>query len=94
MTNPDIFPDPMEFKPEPWVENPRLDKYLLSFSKGSRICVGTNLAMEELYLATATVSRRMDMELFGTDHTDINIEYDNYTPRAKLDSKGIGVLVK
>jgi cytochrome P450 len=32
--NPDIFPDPLEFKPERWVENPRLDKYLMSFSKG------------------------------------------------------------
>ena len=33
-SNPEIFPEPHEFKPERWVENPRLDKYLLSFSKG------------------------------------------------------------
>ena len=33
-TNPEIFPDPHTFNPERWVENPRLDKYLLSFSKG------------------------------------------------------------
>ena len=33
-TNPEIFPEPYEFKPERWVENPKLDKYLLSFSKG------------------------------------------------------------
>lgn len=33
-TNPEIFPDPHAFNPERWVENPRLDKYLLSFSKG------------------------------------------------------------
>ena len=35
-----IFPDPREFRPERWVENPRLDRYLLSFSKGTRGCLG------------------------------------------------------
>lgn len=39
-TNPQIFPDPLEFRPERWLENPRLDRYLLAFSKGSRICLG------------------------------------------------------
>lgn len=38
--NPKIFPDPKKFEPERWLENPRLDKYLLAFSKGSRICLG------------------------------------------------------
>lgn len=32
--NPEIFPEPKRFNPERWIENPRLDKYLLSFSKG------------------------------------------------------------
>lgn len=32
--NPEIFPEPKKFSPERWIENPRLDKYLLSFSKG------------------------------------------------------------
>lgn len=38
--NPNIFPKPWEFRPERWLENPRLDRYLLSFSKGTRICAG------------------------------------------------------
>ena len=38
--DPSIFPDPYEFKPERWVDNPRLDRYLLSFSKGTRACLG------------------------------------------------------
>ncbi|KAI4159529.1 MAG: hypothetical protein LQ342_006530 [Letrouitia transgressa] len=92
--NPEIFPDPRTFNPDRWVENPRLDKYLLSFSKGSRICVGITLAYEELYLATAGIFRRVDMELYQTDHRDVEIKYDNYTPKARLDSKGIRVLVK
>lgn len=38
--NASVFPDPDKFEPERWVENPRLDKYMLAFSKGTRICLG------------------------------------------------------
>lgn len=38
--NSEIFPEPRKFLPERWIENPRLDRYLLSFSKGSRQCAG------------------------------------------------------
>lgn len=38
--NPTIFPEPTLFKPERWIDNARLDKYLLTFSKGTRMCVG------------------------------------------------------
>ena len=36
----EYFPNPYEFRPDRWLENPRLDKYLLSFAKGTRICLG------------------------------------------------------
>lgn len=44
-TNPDIFPNPYDFKPERWLDEDgkrmkSLDKYLLSFSKGTRQCLG------------------------------------------------------
>ena len=51
------------------------------------------LAYEELYLATAVIFRRMDMELYETDYSDVEIKYDNYTPKTRLDSKGIRVLI-
>lgn len=38
--DPQIFPDPEKFLPERWIEDRRLDQYLLSFSKGSRQCLG------------------------------------------------------
>lgn len=50
--------------------------------------------MAELYLATAGIFRRVDMELYETDRTDVEVKYDNFTPKPKLDSKGVRVLVK
>lgn len=38
--NESVFPDPYAFRPERWVENPRLDRYLLAFAKGTRNCLG------------------------------------------------------
>lgn len=41
--NEKIFPKPLEFQPERWVdpvERQRLDKYMVAFSKGTRMCVG------------------------------------------------------
>jgi cytochrome P450 len=39
-----IFPDPESFDPDRWLraaeQRFRLDRYLVSFSKGSRMCVG------------------------------------------------------
>ncbi|KAK1218250.1 hypothetical protein PQX77_014623 [Marasmius sp. AFHP31] len=62
-TNPIIFPDPQEFVPERWLDNRELDKYLVAFSKGPRICLGVNLAWAELYLIFANVFRRLEFEL-------------------------------
>ena len=39
--NPSVFPSPDEFRPERWLDgDPRLDKHMCSFSRGSRICIG------------------------------------------------------
>ncbi|KAJ8093235.1 hypothetical protein PM082_020721 [Marasmius tenuissimus] len=62
-TNPNIFPDPQEFVPERWLDNRELDKYLVAFSKGPRICLGINLAWAELYLIFANIFRRLEFEL-------------------------------
>lgn len=44
-SNPNIFPEPERFRPERWLEQrpegaPSLDRYLVTFTKGSRQCVG------------------------------------------------------
>ena len=96
--NPDIFPDPRAFKPERWLQpnSAHLKKYLVPFSKGSRQCLGMQLAYCELYLIMAALYApgRFDFELFETDITDVEIEHDFFNAFHRLDSKGIRVLVK
>ncbi|KAM3420754.1 hypothetical protein BST61_g4002 [Cercospora zeina] len=53
-----VFPDPQSFSPERWLHSPKgpdgtraLSNYLVSFSRGSRACIGLNLAYMELYVA-------------------------------------------
>lgn len=51
--NPTHFPNPRTFIPERYLdpdEKRRLEKYLVPFSKGSRQCVGMQLANAELLL--------------------------------------------
>jgi cytochrome P450 len=100
-----IFPDSKEFRPERWIEGPRLDRYLVAFSKGSRQCLGMNLAYAEMYLWLAAVFRRFGskevrfdsdegvLELVDTDLSDVGIVADRFVPIVKLDSKGVRVQV-
>lgn len=53
-----IYPDARSFVPERWIQNPRLDRYLVFFSEGSRQCLGINLAYAEVYLCLAAVFTR------------------------------------
>ena len=43
-TDPTIFPSPETFRPERWMEatdkGERLNRYLVPFTKGPRICLG------------------------------------------------------
>lgn len=54
-----VFVNSREYWPERWLDaegkqrDRRLEGYLLSFSRGSRQCVGMNLAQAELYLGLA-----------------------------------------
>jgi cytochrome P450 len=68
-----IFEDPYEFRPERWIgqSGRELEKWLLCFSKGTRQCLGLNLAYAELYLILAHLFVRFDMRPFDTTPTDM-----------------------
>ena len=50
-----IFPDACSFVPEHWIDHSQLDRYLVSFSKGSRQCLGINLAYAEMKMCLASI---------------------------------------
>ncbi|PGH05277.1 hypothetical protein GX51_02998 [Blastomyces parvus] len=77
--NETIFPDSHKFVPERWLdleERKRLERYLVSFGKGSRRCVGQRLAQTILLIATATIFRKFELELRDTSRADIEIGHD------------------
>ncbi|KAK5994291.1 Cytochrome P450 monooxygenase [Cladobotryum mycophilum] len=69
----DHFKNAKEFNPDRWLEpnSSSLDKWLVAFSKGPRMCIGQNLAYCELYLAFAALFRRFDLTLDGTQVGDL-----------------------
>ncbi|KAE8380452.1 cytochrome P450 [Aspergillus bertholletiae] len=78
--DPSIFPQPETFNPERWLEpsstGERLTKFLVAFSKGSRNCVGMNLAYSELYHMFAALVRRFDLEIYNTPPESVHITRD------------------
>jgi len=61
--NPKTYPSPEKFNPDRWLgpETQSLDKYLVAFGKGPRICLGMPLAYSELYITLGTLFRRYGM---------------------------------
>jgi cytochrome P450 len=100
-----IFPASKTFRPERWLENPRLDKYLYSFGKGTRQCIGINLAYAELYLTLAKIfriygsvdCRRPEdvgvLQLFETEYRDVECVADMFIPKMWKGTKGVRIRV-
>lgn len=83
LLDPAIFPEPKRFDPGRWTraaaEGTRLDRYLVSFSRGGRSCAGVNLAYAELYLTVAALVARFDMELYDFERVrDLDIVRDKF----------------
>ncbi|KAI1128167.1 cytochrome P450 [Nemania abortiva] len=97
-TDPSVFPDPMQFKPERWLGeyNPMMDKNFVPFTKGSRSCLGINLAWAEMYISTAALFRPNGprLTLHKTDESDIKIVRDYIMGFPKPDARGVRVTVQ
>lgn len=96
-----IFPSSKSFLPERWIEDPYLDRYLVSFSKGSRQCLGMHLGQAEICLWLSGVFRRFGskevrfesdegiLELVDTTIEDVEIWADRFIPAVKPGSLGV-----
>ncbi|KAH8700507.1 putative cytochrome P450 monooxygenase [Talaromyces proteolyticus] len=59
--NPEVFPDPESWQPRRWLkddhsrEMEEMRRWFWAFGSGGRMCVGSNLAVQEMKLATAAI---------------------------------------
>lgn len=94
--NEDIFPDPKIFRPERFLgpDQKRLLHYLSPFSRGTRSCVGINLAWAQMRLTLASVFRRFDFDLSDVVRVrDVDCVRDHLSHAAAPESKGVIVKV-
>jgi cytochrome P450 len=102
---PALYPNPGQFRPERFLEDKRLRGYGLAFSRGSRICLGMQMAYQEMYVILAGLFGRFDcagekgkggewLELYETDRGDVEMVRDLVTEGLRDGSVGVRVLVK
>ncbi|KAL6703424.1 hypothetical protein ACN47E_009683 [Coniothyrium glycines] len=93
------FPNSYEFIPERWLDeqNARrkdVERSMLAFSKGSRSCLGMNLALCELHICLSALVLRVlpHMRLTDTTIADISYDHDMFIPMTK-DNRGVRVIM-
>lgn len=95
--NPEAFPSPDTFDPTRWMDPNTVrarEKCLVTFSRGSRTCIGQNLASCELYVTIGTLFRRFE-NLVAYDVGPEDMTYvDYFTAFHKKDSRGFRVVEK
>ncbi|KAF2144118.1 uncharacterized protein K452DRAFT_267281 [Aplosporella prunicola CBS 121167] len=98
--NADIFGSPRAFLPHRWLgpDAPELRRFLVPFSRGTRQCVGMNLAYAEIFLTLGRLFRPVGegglaLELWQTGRSDVDVAHDFFNPVPRLGSKGVRVLV-
>jgi cytochrome P450 len=97
----EIYPEPMEFRPERFLgeEGKALRGLGMAFSKGGRMCLGMQLAYQEMFVLLAGIFGRFDevggegeaLELFGTERGDVEIVRDLVTENVRGGSVGVMV---
>ncbi|KAL3483008.1 cytochrome P450 [Aspergillus germanicus] len=96
-TDPSVWSEPLRFLPERWVGtyDPSMDRNFVPFTKGSRSCLGMNLALAELYLTTAILFRPdgLKLSLFDTDESDVRWVRDFVIGFPKAGSRGLRIKV-
>ena len=100
-----VFNDCFSFSPDRWLttakvasapgrEEKSLDRFFVPFSKGTRSCLGQNLAWAELYIGLSTLFRRVDLELFETEPEAISPAREYFIMLSPPETEGVRAIVK
>jgi cytochrome P450 len=95
--DPNCFPDPTAFNPDRWfdpVTAKQGDQYFAPFSKGSRACIGRDLAQLEILITAGVILSTFEMEICDTTYDDIKGYHDYFAPFCRYDSDGLKVILK
>ncbi|KAJ5898140.1 Benzoate 4-monooxygenase cytochrome P450 [Penicillium tannophilum] len=99
--DPTLFPEPEKFDPERWVQaaekGEHLTRYIVSFTKGAKQCLGMNLAYAEIYMTLAHIVRRFELKPHKTtsEHLIVRRELGvGYSLDMKFDimAKVVGII--
>ncbi|PGG95967.1 hypothetical protein AJ79_09787 [Helicocarpus griseus UAMH5409] len=97
--NKELFPNPDEFIPERWLvegqPNYKLQKMMIAFGKGSRSCIGENLAYCEVYLMVALMALRVlpRAHLYETTIDDLTYDHDLIVVQTKKGSISVRIAI-
>ncbi|KAE8396606.1 cytochrome P450 [Aspergillus alliaceus] len=87
--NPDVFPDPETWQPRRWLKdlnsNSDLEerrRWFWAFGSGGRMCVGSNLALQEIKLVTAAIYTNFRTSIVNDDNMEA---IDAYTIKPRGD---------
>jgi cytochrome P450 len=96
--NESVFPNSCTFDPSRFLakacesDSPRpLSRYVTAFTKGSRMCLGMQLAYAEIELLLAALFTQFEFELHGTTVRDVVITADQAGVGVWEGSKGVRV---
>ncbi|KJK79853.1 hypothetical protein H634G_04092 [Metarhizium anisopliae BRIP 53293] len=80
-TDQNLYPDPMCFNPDRWIDQgagqAAVSKFA-PFSRGTRICLGMHLAWAEMYLVLAALVQRFSFTIEGVAASDFELDKDNF----------------
>ncbi|KAF2195494.1 putative cytochrome P450 [Zopfia rhizophila CBS 207.26] len=98
--NATYFPSPRNFNPERWLDpdlKSKSEKVFAPFGRGSRSCVGKNLAMAELLMGIGNLFGRFEVEMDEREtrgRESVELVHDCFSPFVKRSSKGVVVRIQ
>lgn len=81
-TNPDVYPDPLEFRPERFLDDPPETYAWIPFGGGVRRCLGAAFAEFEMRVVLREVLLRFDLELESSRPERIARRNITFSPRS------------